>query len=171
MLKTEDELRDFAERVIKNARRSLKRNKKNASGDLYNSLDYELNVHKNSFSLQFFMMPYGTYIDEGVSGKSKKYNTPYRFGSGNFKGQGNKWDSNIKQWIKQKGIRGRDAKGRFIKADSLSFLIRRSIYDKGIKPTHFFSTPFQNAYKRLSSDLLNSFGLDIDDFLEQTLNS
>ncbi len=164
MLRTEAELKDFAERVIRNAKRNLKRKGKSASGDLASSLDYDLKVHKNSFSLQFFMMEYGTFVDEGVSGKSKKYNTPYSFT--------NRMPPSkpISDWIRKKGIKGRDARGRFINNDSLSFLIRRSILDKGIKPTQFFTKPFQNAFKKLDTDLLEQFGLDIDDFLEQTLN-
>lgn len=160
----EDSLRKFADNVLKNAKRNLKRHKKKASGDLINSLDYELEVHKNSFSLQFFMMEYGSYIDEGVSGTKKKYNTPYSFT--------NKMPPNepISKWIKKRGIKGRNAKGQFITNDSLSFLIRRSILRDGIKPTQFFSKPFQNQFKKLPDELIEQFGLDIDDFLEQTLN-
>lgn len=164
MLNTEKELKKFADTVIRNAKRNLKRKNKKASGDLLHSLDYELEVYKNSFSLQFFMMDYGTFIDEGVSGKKKKYNTPYSFT--------NKMPPSkpIKNWIKKRGLKGRDKRGRFITDDSLSFLIRRSILNKGIKPTQFFTKPFQNAFKRIDRDLIDEFGLDIDNWLEETLN-
>jgi len=164
----DDELKKFADTVIRNAKRSLRRQKKRASSDLLNSLDYELEVHKSSFSLQFFMMDYGTYVDEGVSGTKKKYNTPYSYVGA--RSSGGQFDRSLSKWIRQKGIKGRDAKGKFIKNDSLVYLIKRSIFRDGIKPTHFFTKPFQNAFKKLPEDLVEGFGLDIDDFLESVLN-
>ena len=69
----------FRRSVIKQAKSNLTRLNKNASKDLHSSLDSELKVHRQSFSLQFFMMEYGEYLDKGVSGKKKKYNTPYEY--------------------------------------------------------------------------------------------
>jgi hypothetical protein len=38
-----------------------------------------------------------------------------------------------------------------------------------MKPTLFFTRPFELAYKRLGDDIIEAFGLDIDDFLKFTL--
>lgn len=160
---SEDELRAFAKSVIRNAKRNLR--KKNASKDLSSSLDYELKVHKNSFSLSFYMLPYGDFVDQGVSGKKKKYNTPFRFKAKMPPSKP------IDKWIRQRGIKGRDKKGRFITNKSLSFLIRRSIYNNGIKPSLFFTKPFENAFKKLPNDLINQFGLDVDNFIDETLSN
>lgn len=168
MLKQEEVykvLDKFRREVIKQARRNLTRLNKNASKDLHSSLDSELDVHRQSFSLQFFMMPYGEYIDKGVSGKKRKYNTPYSYT--------NKMPPSrvFEKWIRQKGIRGRNEKGQFMKVKTLSYLIARSIFNKGIKPSLFFTKPFEREFAKLDEELITAFGLDIDEFLEQTLNA
>lgn len=155
----------FRRRVIAEARRNLSRMGKNASKDLHSSLDSELDVHKQSFSLQFFMMEYGEYVDKGVSGKRKKYNTPYSYTS-------KRPPSRVfEKWIRQKGIRGRNEKGQFMKVKTLSYLIARSIYNNGMKPSLFFTKPFEREFARLDEELVEAFGLDIDEFLEQALNA
>ena len=67
-----NELNAFAKYVIKQSRSNLTRGKHNASSKLYKSLDYDLNVSKNSFSIEFLMEDYGQFQDQGVSGKKKK---------------------------------------------------------------------------------------------------
>lgn len=158
------ELELFEKRVIQQAKSNLTKQKKKASGNLYNSIDSELNVHKQSFSLEFMMSPYGQFVDKGVSGKKKKYNTPFSYKSKMPP------SSVFEKWIKNKGIKGRNKKGQFITSKSLSYLIARSIFNKGIKPSLFFTKPFNNEYKKLSNDLVEAFGLDIDKFLNYTLN-
>ena len=80
MLKNvQEELNRFAKYVIKQSKSNLTRGKKNSSKKLYNSLDYDLNVSKNSFSLSFLMEDYGVFVDKGVSGVKNKYDTPYSY--------------------------------------------------------------------------------------------
>lgn len=155
----------FRKRVITEARKNLTRLGKNASSDLYGSLDSELDVNPRSFSLQFFMADYGKFVDEGVSGKNKKYNTPYSYTT--------KMPPSrvFDKWIKTKGIKGRDKKGRFMSHKTLSFLIARSIFNNGMKPSLFFTKPFEREFLKIDNELLEAFGLDIDEFLEQTLNA
>jgi hypothetical protein len=45
---------------------------------------------------------------------------------------------------------------------TLKFLIARSIYMSGIKPSLFFTKPFEAAFKRLPDDLIEKFGLDAE---------
>lgn len=159
----EDELNAFRKHVITEARKNLTRNKKNASKTLYNEMSSFLKVSKNSFELAFLMPIYGEFQDKGVSGVKKKYNTPFSYKS-------KMPPSDVfEAWIKRKGIKGRDKRGRFITNKSLSYLIARSVFNNGIKPSLFFTRPFELAYKRLGDDVINAFGLDIDDFLAFTL--
>jgi hypothetical protein len=159
----EDELNAFRKHVITEARKSLTRNKKNASKTLYNDMNSFLKVSKNSFELGFEMPIYGQFQDQGVSGKKKKYNTPFSYKS-------KQPPSDLfEAWIKRKGIKGRDKRGRFITNKSLSYLIARSVFNNGIKPSLFFTRPFELAYKRLGDDIIEAFGLDIDEFLKYTL--
>lgn len=159
-----NELNAFAKYVIKQSRSNLTKGKHNASSKLYKSLDYDLNVSKNSFSIEFLMEDYGQFQDQGVSGKKKKYNTPFKYKS-------KQPPSKVfEKWIKQRGLKGRDKKtGRFITDKSLAFLISRHIYNNGIKPSMFFTKPFEKAFKQLPDELLEKFGLDIDNMLEHAL--
>jgi hypothetical protein len=74
----------------------------------------------------------------------------------------NKLDS----WTVRRGIAPRDEKGRFINRKSLTFLIARSIYLDGIKPSLFFTTPFKKYYKDLPEDLEKAFALDVEEFID-----
>tara|TARA_B110000285_G_C14833547_1_gene472006 strand:+ start:111 stop:635 length:525 start_codon:yes stop_codon:yes gene_type:complete len=165
------ELSKFGKAVIKQSRANLTRKGNNDTKDLYNSLKFESKVHKNSFSFDFFMEDYGTFRDLGVKGKkssSKAPNSPYRFGSGTGKKGG--LTEAIGKWVRSKGIRGRGKNGRFITHKSLTFLITRSIYNNGMKPSLFFTKPFEKAFERLPEDLIEKFGLDVENFMEHTLN-
>lgn len=159
----EDELNAFRKHVITEARKNLTRNKKNASKTLYNDMNSFLKVSKNSFELGFEMPIYGEFQDQGVSGVKKKYDTPF-----SYKKKMPPLDV-FEAWIKRKGIKGRDKRGRFITNKSLSYLIARSVFNNGIKPSLFFTRPFELAYKRLGDDIIEAFGLDIDEFLKYTL--
>lgn len=166
--KTQDAFNKFAKYVIQQARTNLTKQKRNASGDLYNSLGYDLKVNPNSFSLEFFMEDYGAFIDEGVHGSKSSYletrNSRFEF-TGRFKTIPT---SAIDKWVIRKGIAPRDAKGRFIKRDSLKYVIAKSIYEKGIRASFFFTKPFEKAFDRLPPDVVEAFALDIDDLLEFT---
>lgn len=157
------ELETFRDRVIKQSRSNLTRQKKKASGSLYKNLSGDLRIHKQSFSLSFDLGQYGEFQDKGVSGKVKKYNTPFSYKTKQPPARV------FEKWIKQKGIKGRDKKGRFITNKSLSFLIARGIFRNGLKPSLFFTKPFENEYKKLSDELVTAFGLDIDEFLKYTV--
>jgi hypothetical protein len=152
-------LNKFAKRVIQQAKQNLTKKKKNASKELYNSLDYDLSVGPNSFSLTFEMEDYGEFQDKGVSGVKRKYNTPYKYT--------NKMPppKAFAQWVVRKGLQGiRDKQGRFIPRKSLQYLIARSVYNNGIKPSYFFSNPFKVNFNKLPQEVVNAFQLTKDDF-------
>ncbi len=160
----------FRKQVVKESRKNAK--KFSASGELAKSLTSKLNVSKNSFSLEFLMEEYGNYQDKGVKGKKssvKAPNSPYRFGSG--KGKKSGFAKSIDKWVIRKGIAPRTKEGKFMSRKSLTFLIRRSIYNTGIKPTLFFTKPFEKQFKKLPDTLIESFALDVEDFAEFTLKN
>lgn len=159
------ELNRFAKYVISQSRANLTRGKKNSSKDLYNSLDSEVKVSKNSFELSFLMEDYGVFQDKGVSGVKKKYNTPYSYTSKMPP------PSKMDKWIVKKGIAPRDKSGKFISRKSLQFMIARSIYNKGIKPSLFFTKPFEKAFKGLSKDLIQAYKLDVEKLMENSINN
>lgn len=58
--------------------------------------------------------------------------------------------------------------GRPFGLKAKTFLITRAIYNKGLKPTNFFSKAFEAGFKRLPDDLNKAFGLDVESLLKQS---
>lgn len=162
---TKQSLEDFRKYVSSQARRNLTRLKKNDTKGLYKRLDGVLNVSPNSFQLSWDL-GYGNFQDKGVSGTEKKYDTPYSYKS--------KMPpiKPLSDWAKRKGIRLRDEQGKFEKGNykTIGFLIARSIFRKGIKPSLFFTKPFEQGFKNLPDQVIEAYGLDIEEFLKFTLN-
>lgn len=158
----------FGTYVVQQSRANLTKKKKNSSGALYDSLGYEFTGSESgaSFSFDFLMEEYGEYIDKGVSGVQKKYNTPYSYK--------NKYPPRgpLDKWAVRKGIQGiRGKDGKFISRKSLVFLIQRKLYYKGIEPSYFFSRAFQLGFNRLPSEVRESFKLDVEQFMRFTLKN
>ena len=166
MLKNvQQELNRFAKYVVKQSRTNLTKGKKNGSKELYNSLGYDLKVSPNSFGLKFSMEDYGIFQDKGVSGKKKKYNTPYAYTTKMPP------PAKMDKWIVRKGLKGtRDKKGRFISRKSLQFMIARSVFNNGIKPSMFFTKPFKKAFNNLDKDIIKAYELDVEELLKFTTN-
>lgn len=156
-------LNNFKKFVVQQSRSRLSKGRKNVNGKLYKSIDGEVKVNPNSFSLSFSMEDYGVYQDKGVSGTKKKYNTPFSYTS---KRPPRK---TLEEWISKRRFQFRDKKGKFLSYQSMSFLIQRSIFEKGIKPSLFFTKPFEQGFKKLPNEIIEAYGLDIEELLEFTL--
>lgn len=157
---TEQVLRQFAKTVIKDAKKNLKNKGKIASKDLYNSMKFNLKVTDNSLDLDILMEDYGKFVDQGVSGTEKRYNTPYRF-------RNKKPPVRFLQtWLKQKSgvFRARDRRSR-------AFAIQNTIFRFGLKPTKFFEDSFERAYRSLPDDVVEAYGLDLEEFIKFTLDA
>ena len=169
----EKELRNFAKYVVTKSRMNLKTSDKNATGELSKSLDSDVKVSKNSFQLTFSMEDYGVFQDKGVRGKTsstKAPNSPFRFGSS--KGKKGGLTEGINKWVKRRRFQFRDKKtGRFMSYNSTAFLISRSIYNKGIAPSLFFTKPFEKAFKNLDKDLIEAYKLDVEQLIKTTVNN
>lgn len=164
----------FAKGVVQQARSNLTRNKKNVTGNLYESLQYDLEVGPNSLYLRWKMdelAPYWKFQDYGVQGKTsstKAPNSPFRFGSGEGGMRGGLTRA-INEWVRKRRFQFRDKKGRFLSYDSTAFLVTRSVYNKGIKTTSFFTRPFQLKFEQLPTEIAQAYALDLADFLRFTL--
>ena len=159
----QNELNKFAKYVIQQSRSNLSKSDKNVSKELYNSLGYNVEVTEKGAELGFSMEQYGEFQDKGVRGKSssaKAPNSPFRFGSGTGKKGG--LTNSIDKWVRRRGIQFKDRKsGRFLSYQSTAFLISRSIYQKGIKPSLFFTKPFVAAFKRLPDELIEAYSIGL----------
>jgi hypothetical protein len=158
-------LERFRNHVVSVSKRNLTNSKKNSSKKLYNSIKGDVKAMPNSISIQFTMEDYGIFQDAGVSGKKKKYNTPYSYKSKMPPAKA------FDKWIVRKGLAPRDKSGRFITRKSLGFLIARSVFRNGIKPSLFFTKPFEAAYKNLPQDLVEAYGLEAIELFNQQLDN
>ena len=181
---TREALNKFAKYVVQQSRSNLTKSDKNVSKELYNSLGYDLNVSENSFSLSLLMEDYGVFQDKGVKGKDPSKvsknakitgqqapNSPYKFGSGNYSGQWSRFVGKLEIWAKKKNIRLRDEKGRFKKGNykTIAQIIAGNIYNRGIRPSMFFTKPFEKAFKGLNEELIKAYALDVERFMAATI--
>lgn len=153
-------LEKFRDYVIQQARSNLSRLQKNSSKKLYDSISGEVKVMPNSMRVFFDMEEYGFYQDKGVSGTKRKYDTPFRYT--------NKMPppKAFDKWIVKKGIAPRGKGGIFAKRKGLQFAIARSIFEKGIKPSLFFTKPFEAAFKNLPDEMIKAYGLEAEETLD-----
>ena len=170
----EQVLRRFRDYVIQQSRSNLSKSDKNVSKELYNSLKGEILTENNYSIVGFSMAEYGQFQDQGVKGKSsslKAPNSPFKFGTGSGKKGG--LTKSIDKWVRARGFQFRDKKsGKFLSYEQTGFLISRSIFHKGIKPSLFFTKPFEAGYKKyIDTDLMKAFGQDIDTMVDSNLTN
>lgn len=169
---TQAVIKRFRDYVIKQSRSNLTRQGKNVTKSLYDSIKGEI-VNENNYTIVGFIMDeHGAYQDQGVRGaksSNKAPNSPFRFGSGSGKEGG--LTNGISKWVERKRIQFRDKKsGQFLTYKSTAHIISRSIYNKGLKPSLFFTKPFEAGYaKYIDVDLLKAFGQDIDTIIDYNL--
>ena len=173
-------LESYAKQVVKDAKKNLANSK--GDTDLASSIKFRMIKSTQGIKIQFLMSEYGDYVDKGVKGKGgviksgttkgnyggrrwyttwegKRKDSPFQFGTGT--GAKGGLTKGLFKWIKKKGIKGRDKKGRFISHKSLSIAMARSIYIRGIHGISFFQKSFGKNYKFFSIDFLKSLNDDI----------
>ena len=165
-------LEDFRDKVIAEAKRGVPRD----TGKLADSIKGYVKESKNSIQISFEMNEYGFYKDQGVRGNksSNKGNgqnkSPFKFGTNSSligKAKGG-MSGIMAKWAKRKGLQWRDKEtGRFMSHKSMGYLIARSIYSKGIKPSLFFTKPFEKYYNKLPDELMEMFAFDLEKLFNQ----
>jgi hypothetical protein len=151
----------FRDAVIQQSKLNLKGQNKVSSGNLYNSIKGSaVKVSTNSIEFSIEMEDYGTFIDKGVNGKKTAYTTPYSFKDKMPP------PSKLDKWIVKKGIAPRGENGKFLDRKSLQFAIAKSIFNNGLKPSLFFTKPFEEQYKKLEGQLDNILFKDAEDMIQ-----
>jgi hypothetical protein len=165
-------LNSFGQNVVNDSKKLLYSEK--GSTALGKSIRFKVVKDATGFSTKFYMLDYGEYLDEGVSGNKKKqsfkdYKGKIRTSSYKYTTKGPPIDI-LSKWIKKKGIkpkglgRGRSKKtGQYLSA--FAYLISRKIKRDGIKSLSFFQKPLGLWYDRLQDDLLTEVKLDIETYL------
>ncbi len=162
----DEAINKFGKYVVQQSKSNLTKDKK-GGGDLYNSVSYKVEKSQDDFLLEFLMEDYGAFVDKGVKGKTSTYPetsaalSKFQYGSGT--GPKGGLTKGIAKWVRKKRFQFRDKQGRFMSYDSMTYLISRSIYNKGLKANLFFTNPFEAGIKRLPDELIKGFALDIED--------
>lgn len=169
-----DELDKFGKYVKQQAKSNLTKRRKKDTGGLYDGVAYLVEEIKTGAKLTFTFGSaddYWQFVDQGVKGKTssaKAPNSPFKFGTGTGRSGG--LTSGIKGWVKRKRIQFSNKKtGRFLSYESTSFLIIRSIWNKGLATTNFFTKPFEQAFQRLPDDIYAAYALEVDEKLKVIL--
>lgn len=169
----------FKNYVIQQSRANLSKGKKNDTKTLYNSVKGEIVTEGNYSIVGFTMSEYGAYQDEGVKGadtskvsknaKIRGQQAPNsRFSFKNKRPP----SKPLEDWAKRKGLRLRDENGKFKKGNykTIGIIIAKNIWARGIKPSLFFTKPFEAGYKKyIDTDLIKAFGSDIDTMVDYEL--
>lgn len=177
---TQAALDRFITSVVSQSKRNLTLQSKNATKKLHKSIKGSSKVSENSISASIQMEDYGKYQDRGVKGvggtkadgsawnlqpvtrNGLGLNRPYSF----KKGLENKPSrKHFDKWTVVKGIAPR-LNGKFTNRTGLTSAISHAVWHQGIKTSNFFSRPFEAAFKRLPDELVEAYGLDVEDFIE-----
>jgi hypothetical protein len=91
-----------------------------ASGTLANSVEVQVKQNGDITELQILMEEYSQWVQ-----------------SGRLPGKGYVPVGSLMMWIKQRGLKGRNKKGKFISDKSFAFAIQKNIKKFGIRPANF----------------------------------
>ena len=91
-----------------------------ASGTLARSVEVQVKQIGNITELQILMAEYGQWVQ-----------------SGRLPGKGFVPVGSLMRWIKQRGLKGRDKKGKFMTDKSFAYAIQKNINRFGIRPANF----------------------------------
>lgn len=173
-MSVEKELDKFGRFIIQQSRSRLSKAKKRDTGELYDSLSYDVKVSKNSFQFSVYAEDYATFVDKGVKGvksSSKAPNSPYKFGTGSGKGSSGGLRKSIDKWVVRKRIQFRTSKGRFQSYKQTSSAITSIIWNTGLETTDFLTKPFNQGFKKLPDEILNAYALNAEKLLKSALNN
>ena len=160
--------------VVKEGKRILKKKPSHETNQntLYRGFNYLVTRLKDVIELRFEFRgaeDYWDFVDEGVKGSGGFK------GSGKMRGQGSPFSFKgnniargvVKNWIKYKPLKLRNAQGRFIEKTeanikSAAFVIGRAIAQRGLTRTRFFRKPFTEELNKQADSILDGFGKDIE---------
>jgi hypothetical protein len=174
-------LEKYRDIVIEESKKNLISKGKGNSGGLLDKIEKgNVEVYANSLEFNIKMPYYAAFVDKGVKGKdpnnlspnAKKRgqqapNSPYKFGSGTYRGTFGKFKEKMAEFAKKKNIRFRNAKGQFKDGGykSMGYVIASNIYNRGLAPSLFFTEPFKKYFTDVPQEISEAFGLDVANFI------
>lgn len=154
----------FRDTVVEESKSNLKRLKKSATGELYNSIKGIINDSGDEMEVIFEMMDYGKFQDQGVDGKRVKHGSPFSYK------QKPPPLSALDKWIVIRGLAPRDKKGRFMTRKQQQFALSRFIFNNGIKRSLFFTAPFEKAQKEAGKLFAIALTKDVSVYMEEIVS-
>lgn len=163
LARTQASLESFCRRVKRNYAEEIHATNPNtgwsswASGAMARFFSYEVTVYKNSFEVTFELEQPDGYVQE--------------FGYEAIWGKFPNLEE-IKDWIADKNdfrfehLTGKKF-GLPMTLDETAFLASKKIAEEGFNARYFFERAVENAFPYLEQDIVDKFGLDLDDFLDQ----
>jgi hypothetical protein len=176
--KTIQAMQDMGYNEVHKGKKILKRKKKLTRGrGLYKGFNYNVNKSSKGVELEFVFgkaKKYWQFVDEGVrgsggfkgSGRARGKGSPFKFKKKNIK------KGVVAKWIKTKPLRLRGSDGKWLaktkaNLESAAFVIGRSIAQRGLERTQFFSKPFK---QEVDENLIQvAFGKDLENDLDSEL--
>ena len=175
------ELEKIRDQIVEDSKKNLA--KEGKTGKLYESIEgTPIKEDKDGYSFEIKMEDYGKFQDKGVKGADPSKvkggdkairgqqapNSPYEFGSGNMRGTFDDFSESVADWAKRRNFRLRDEKGRFVRGTyaTIGKIIAGNIYNRGLKPSLFFTNAFEKAQKDVSGNLEYALKLDTEKMIE-----
>lgn len=169
----------YALDVIEAARKNLDAEKKQSTGNLASSFTIRKVGEGKKFAIEVLAADYLKFVDLGVQGVdgAKNINTtsPFRF---KYANPSRKHVKAIQKWILQNNVKARatDVKKygkvggeRRIGEKTLAYIIAKSIKQKGLKRTGFWTKAWDATFKDFNEQVAKAVGSDIQITL-QTMN-
>lgn len=174
-------LAGYIEKFLNTAADNLNKTQSVTTGNLLDSLDFEIVSDRNGYTINFTALDYYKFVDKGVrgAGSSRKNNTsPYKF---KFITPSKSHVTAIEKWIirnrltatardvNRYGRTGRErkaidpTKGR----QSLAYIIAKSIKRDGLYETGFWTDAFNDTFKDFGVKMSEALGKTITVNLQQ----
>ena len=153
-------LDEFGKQFIDAYRSGLDAKNANASRDLYNSLNFEVKIGKQSINLDILLNDYWKYLEYGCKGTETSY--PDAYYPAHFPPT-----SAIEEWIKIKPVIPEQRNGKLPTQKQLAYLISRSIYQKGIEPRFIFRDAVDDIWEQLKDALNEAIEKDVENNIKE----
>lgn len=174
-------LAGYIEKFLNTAADNLNKTQSVTTGNLLDSLDFEIISDRNGYTINFTALDYYKFVDKGVrgAGRSLKNSTsPYKF---KYITPSKSHVTAIEKWIirnrltatardvNKYGRTGRErkaidpTKGR----QTLAYIIARSIKRDGLYETSFWSDAFEDTFKDFGVKMSEALGKTITVNLQQ----
>lgn len=153
-------LDEFGKQFIDAYRSGLDAKNANASKGLYNSLNFEVKIGKQSISLDILLNDYWKYLEYGCKGTETSY--PDAYYPAHFPPT-----KAIEEWIKIKPVIPEQRNGKLPTQKQLAFLIARSINRKGIEPRFIFRDAVDDIWEQLKDALNEAIEKDVENNIKE----